>query len=471
MKIRTRFAPSPTGYLHIGGARTALFSWLYARKHGGEFILRIEDTDRERSTDESVQAILDGMQWLGLDYDEGPFFQTKRYDRYAEVTQKLLDSGYAYHCYCSREALDEMRESAMREKRKPRYDGTCRHRTSPVPGVEPVLRFRTPETGSVVIDDLVKGTIEIENTELDDLIIQRSDGNPTYNLTVVADDIDMGITHVIRGDDHINNTPRQIHIFNALGAELPKFAHLPMILGDDGKRMSKRHGAVSVVQYKEDGIIPAAMLNYLARLGWSHGDQELFSVAELQALFELENCQRSGAVFDRNKLEWVNQQYLQKMTDKELGDGLSAELQHQAIEYENGPPVVQVASLLRERAKTFADMALQAKIFYQEPAAYDEQAAKKQLRPVAGPVLEALVQKLRVQESWSSESLQQLLNSLAEELEVGFGKIGQPLRVAVTGGSSSPDMASTLALVGKQCSIERIDKAIAFIAKRQSGNA
>lgn len=466
MKVRTRFAPSPTGYLHLGGARTALFNWLLARKTGGEFVLRVEDTDRERSTDESVQAILDGMQWLGLDYDDGPYFQTKRYDLYRELSQKLLDSGHAYHCYCSKERLDEMRETATREKRKPRYDGTCRNRTEPVPGVEPVLRFRTPESGSVIIDDLVKGTIEIDNAELDDLVICRSDGNPTYNLTVVADDIDMAITHVIRGDDHINNTPRQIHIFNALGAALPKFAHLPMILGDDGKRMSKRHGAVSVMQYQADGIMPEALLNYLARLGWSHGDQELFSMEELRALFALEDCQRSGSVFDNTKLLWVNQQHMSKLDQQELGEMLKEQLNTSGVDTGDGPEPSALASLLRDRAQTVKEMAQQSRIYYSDDIAYEEKAAAKQLRPVALPVMSALAQKLVACEQWDAVTLKGVLESLAEELEIGFGKIGQPLRVALTGGSASPDIAETLAMIGRERSIHRVKLAVEFIEKR-----
>lgn len=470
MKVRTRFAPSPTGYLHLGGARTALFNWLLARKTGGDFVLRVEDTDRERSTDESVQAIMDGMQWLGLDCDEGPFFQTKRYDLYREISNQLLESGHAYHCYCSRERLDEMRETATREKRKPRYDGTCRHRTEPVPGVEPVLRFKTPETGTVVINDLIKGTIEIDNAELDDLVICRSDGNPTYNLTVVADDIDMGITHVVRGDDHINNTPRQIHIFNALGAPLPQFAHLPMILGDDGKRMSKRHGAVSVMQYQEDGIMPPALLNYLARLGWSHGDQELFSLDELVDLFALEDCQRSGSVFDNTKLLWVNQQHLLKLDDEALGQMLEQELTGVKTDIATGPKPARLAAVLRDRSQTIKEMVQQSQIYYVDDITYDEKAASKQLRPVALPVMVALADKLAATADWQSSALKDGLNSLAEELEIGFGKIGQPLRVALTGGNASPDIADTLELIGKERSIARVKKAVAFIEQRIASN-
>ena len=302
----TRFPPSPTGYLHIGGARTAFYSWLHAKQNNGKFVLRIEDTDLERSTQESVQAILDGMEWLELDYDEGPYYQTKRFDRYKEVVQQLLDSGHAYYCYCSKEEVDAMREEQRAKGLKPRYDGTWRNRTDSVEGVDPVVRFKNPLDGDVIIEDLVKGNIVISNTELDDLIIARSDGVPTYNLTVVVDDLDMGMTHVIRGDDHINNTPRQINIMRALGAEPPKFAHVPMILGEDGKRLSKRHGAVGVMQYRDEGFLPEALLNYLVRLGWSHGDQELFSRAELLDLFRIEDVNRAPSTFNPEKLLWIN---------------------------------------------------------------------------------------------------------------------------------------------------------------------
>ena len=310
MTIRTRFAPSPTGYLHVGGARTALYSWLHARKHGGKFVLRIEDTDRERSTEASVNAILEGMTWLGLEYDEGPFYQTDRFERYGEIIQQLMDKGLAYHCYCTREELDAMREEAMKRKEKPRYNGRCRVRSEARDGVEPVIRFKNPVDGVVVINDLIKGKVVIQNSELDDLIIARSDGTPTYNLTVVVDDWDMGVSHIIRGDDHLNNTPRQINLLRALGAEPPTYAHVPMILGEDGKRLSKRHGAVSVMQYREEGILPEALLNYLVRLGWSHGDQEVFSMEEMIELFDIENVNSAASIFNPEKLLWLNQQYI-----------------------------------------------------------------------------------------------------------------------------------------------------------------
>ena len=342
MKLTTRFAPSPTGYLHIGGARTALFSWLYARRHGGDFILRIEDTDRERSTEESVNAILEGMNWLGLEYDQGPFYQTHRFDRYKEVIQKLLDQGDAYYCYCTREELDEMREGQRSRKEKPRYTGLCRSRTEPREGVDPVIRFKNPMDGAVVVDDLVRGKVVFQNSELDDLIIARSDGTPTYNLTVVVDDLDMGLTHVIRGDDHLNNTPRQINILRALGAELPKYAHLPMILGSDGGRLSKRHGAVSVMQYRDEGYLPEALLNYLVRLGWSHGDQEIFSMDEMVSLFEVESVNHSASTFNPEKLLWLNQHYIKSSSPEHIAHHLSWHMGERGIDPTQGPDLIRV---------------------------------------------------------------------------------------------------------------------------------
>ncbi|HEY9052427.1 MAG TPA: glutamate--tRNA ligase, partial [Gammaproteobacteria bacterium] len=355
MKIRTRFAPSPTGYLHIGGARTALFSWLYARKMGGDFILRIEDTDRERSTDESVQAILDGMTWLNLDYDEGPYYQTERFDRYKEVIQQLLDQGHAYYCTCSKERLEKLREEQMANKLKPRYDGCCRDKNLG-PSDDAVVRFKTPLEGEVVIDDQVKGRVVIKNSELDDLVIARPDGTPTYNLTVVVDDWEMNITHVIRGDDHLNNTPRQIHILNALGAELPVYAHVPMILGADGSRLSKRHGAVSVMQYRDEGYLPEAMLNYLVRLGWSHGDQEIFSREEMIEKFDIKDINKSASSFNPEKLQWLNQHYLNNLEPEHIKDLFAGYLKDHGIDPRGGPNLLEVVMLLRERSKTFVEM-------------------------------------------------------------------------------------------------------------------
>lgn len=461
MTVRTRFAPSPTGYLHIGGARTALFCYLFARKHGGQFILRVEDTDRARSTEESVQAILDGMSWLGLDFDEGPFFQTQRFDRYKEVVQQLIASGHAYHCYCTPEELQVMRDEATARKEKPRYNGYWRDRQdAPPPGVEPVVRFKNPLSGKVTIDDAVKGPIVIDNRELDDLIIMRSDGSPTYNLTVVVDDMDMQITHVIRGDDHVNNTPRQINILEALGAARPVYAHLPMILGEDGKRMSKRHGAVSVMQYREDGFLPQALLNYLVRLGWSHNDQELFTAQEMRDLFTLEAVNRAGSVFDNKKLEWVNQQYFQNLDAGLLADALSPYLQGQGVDISAGYSLPMVVNLLRDRARTLVEMAEAAKYFYVAPTTYDEKAQKKQFKPDTADILSNVSARFDALSDWNADNIQAALDACAEALGIGFGKVGQPLRLAITGGTQSPSMADTLALINREDVSRRLVKAI-----------
>src|SRR5690606_15147708 len=341
MTVRTRFAPSPTGYLHIGGARTALYCWLYARRHGGKFILRIEDTDLERSTAESVNAILEGMTWLGLEYDEGPFYQTKRFDRYREVIEQLLREGKAYHCYCSKERLEQLRAEQMARKEKPRYDALCRNGVAnPPPGVKPTVRFKNPQDGAVVVEDLIRGRVVYQNSELDDLIIARADGSPTYNFTVVVDDMDMNITHVIRGDDHLNNTPRQMNMFAALGATPPKYAHVPMILGPDGARLSKRHGAVSVMQYRDDGYLPEALLNYLVRLGWSHGDQEIFTLDEMIQLFDVADVHKSPAAVNPDKLLWLNQHYLKTSDPKHVAHHLSYHLGKLGIDPAEGPDLV-----------------------------------------------------------------------------------------------------------------------------------
>ena len=461
MKVRTRFAPSPTGYLHIGGARTALFCYLFARKHGGDFVLRIEDTDQKRSTDESVQAILDSMEWLGLEYDEGPFYQTKRFDRYREVVQQLLDAGQAYHCYCTPEELEVMREEATARKEKPRYNGFWRDRTdAPPEGVKPVVRFRNPLEGKVTIEDAVKGPIVIDNRELDDLVIMRSDGTPTYNLTVVVDDMDMEITHVIRGDDHINNTPRQINILEALGAMRPVYAHLPMILGEDGKRMSKRHGAVSVMQYQEDGYLPEALLNYLVRLGWSHQDQEIFTLDEMRELFTLEAVNRSGSVFDDKKLDWVNQQYLHKADATYLGEMLQPYMTSLEIDTSNGAPLSAVADLLRDRAKTLVEMAESARYFYEAPQSYDEKASAKQFKQATAAVLLDMAERFKSLDQWDGGSIQSAMEACVEALGIGFGKLGQPLRLAVTGGTQSPSMNDTVALIERAEVVARLEKAI-----------
>ncbi len=464
MSVRTRFAPSPTGYLHIGGARTALFSWLYARRHGGTFILRIEDTDLERSTAESVNAILEGMTWLGLEYEEGPFFQTHRFDRYKEIIQQLLDGGHAYRCYSSKDELEEMREQQRANKEKPRYTGLCRSRSEPRAGVEPVIRFRNPDEGVVVVDDLVRGKVTFQNSELDDLIIARSDGTPTYNLTVVVDDLDMNLTHVIRGDDHLNNTPRQINIFKALGATPPQFAHLPMILGSDGARMSKRHGAVSVMQYRDEGYLPEALLNYLVRLGWSHGDQELFSVDEMAELFALENINKSASTYNPDKLLWLNQQYIQRSDPAHVARHLSWHLGQLEIDPSMGPDLVEIVLAQRERSKTLVEMAQNSAYFYREPGRYDEKAASKNLTEEAVAPLQAALDRLSLLSDWQSEAIHESVKQVGEDLGLKLGKVAQPIRVAMTGTTISPPIDVTLALIGKERVLARLQRALDYIA-------
>lgn len=467
MSVRTRFAPSPTGFLHVGGARTALFCYLFARRHGGDFVLRIEDTDRERSTQESVDAILHGMDWLGLDYDEGPVYQTQRFDRYKEVIQDLLDRDLAYYCYCSRERLDALREEQKAAGLKPRYDGRCADGVAAPPeGVQPVVRFRNPKDGVVQFNDAVRGEVTISNTELDDLIIARADGTPTYNFTVVVDDLDMNITHVVRGDDHVNNTPRQINIMRALGASEPQFAHLPMILGPDGQRLSKRHGAVSVLQFRDDGYLPDALLNYLVRLGWSHGDQEVFSRAEMIDLFALDGVNKAAATFDMDKLGWLNQHYLKESAPESLTSAFEYQLQQMAVSPANGPELGEVIVAQRERAQTLREMAEQSVFYFQEPDGFDEGAAKKHLRPVAAEPLLALRARLADVSDWQAETLGVVVNDTVEALELKLGKLAQPLRVALSGRAATPGIDITLALVGKERTLARIDKALAFIEER-----
>jgi len=468
MTVRTRFAPSPTGYLHVGGARTALYSWLHARKNNGTFILRIEDTDRERSTDESVAAIFEGMKWLGLNEDEGPYYQTQRFPRYAEAIQQLLSENKAYRCYCTREHLDELREQQMQNKQKPRYDGCCRNLEQYPQDKPHVIRFRNPQQGSVVFNDLIKGRIEVANAELDDLIIARTDGTPTYNFTVVIDDLDMQITQVIRGDDHVNNTPRQINIFEAFNAAIPEYAHVPMILGDDGKRLSKRHGAVGVMQYYEDGYLPEALLNYLIRLGWSHGDQEIFSVDEMIELFNLQDVNRAPSAFNTEKLNWLNQQYMMKSNPSTLVEALQWQFEQAGISIEQGPALVDLIEVMRERASTLKEMAIASRYFFEDFESLDEKAAKKHLKVSSREPLELFLKKAQKLTLWDAESLQQSIQSVAAELDIGLGKIGMPLRVAVTGAGMSPGIDVTLALVGKQRAISRINQALEYVIQRQS---
>ncbi len=466
MSTVTRFAPSPTGYLHVGGARTALYSWLYAKKTGGKFILRIEDTDLERSTQASVDAIMDGMNWLELDWDDGPYYQTKRFDLYKEVVAQLLAEGKAYKCFCTPEEVDAMREAQMAAGEKPKYNGMWRDRTDHPTDKPYCIRFKNPLDGVVVIDDMIKGRIEVANAELDDLVIARSDGTPTYNLTVVVDDWKMGVTHVIRGDDHVNNTPRQMNILAALGATLPKYAHVPMILGDDGKRLSKRHGAVGVMQYRDNGFLPEALLNYLVRLGWSHGDQEIFSRDELVELFDLSACNRAPSAFNTEKLLWLNQHYIRTSPVAHVAKHLQWHVEDQKLDISNGPSLEQLIAVQGERVKTLKEMIEVSRYFYEDFSAFEENAAKKHLRPVAAEPLKAVQAHLAALTEWTAETVHAAINSAAESLGLGMGKVGMPLRVAVTGGGNSPSLDVTLALIGKARCLARIDLALAFIAER-----
>jgi len=463
MTVRTRFAPSPTGMLHIGGVRTALFCWLYARRHGGAFILRIEDTDRERSTPEAVQAILDGMKWLGLDHDEGPFYQTQRMDRYKEVIEQFLREGKAYHCYCSKEELDELRAGQMARKEKPRYDGRCRHRSAPVPGVNPVVRFSNPEEGQVVVNDVVHGPITFDSAELDDLIIARSDGTPTYNFCVVVDDYDMRITHVIRGDDHINNTPRQINMLKALGVEPPLYAHVPMILGPDGAKLSKRHGAVSVLQYRDDGFLPEGLLNYLGRLGWSHGDQEIFSLEELTRLFDIHDVNKSASALNTDKMLWTNQQHMLRSTPEHLAQYLKPQLEALGLVADDLAKVAAVAKAQQERARTLKEMAANSTYLFRDVTAYDEKAAAKNLTAETAPILAAVQSELATLPEWRAPAIHEAVMSVAARQGVGLGKVAQPVRVAVSGGTVSPPIDVTLEIIGREAAQQRLGRAIAFI--------
>jgi glutamyl-tRNA synthetase len=462
MTVKTRFAPSPTGYLHVGGARTALFSWLHARKHGGKFVLRIEDTDLERSTQESINAILEGMTWLGLEYDEGPFYQTHRFDRYNEVIDDLLARGLAYRCSCTKERIEAMREEQMRRKEKPRYDGHCRAGSVTADEAH-VVRFRNPRDGSVIVDDLVRGKVMFSNDELDDLIIRRTDGSPTYNLTVVVDDLDMGITNVIRGDDHLNNTPRQINILKALGAEPPHYAHVPMILGDDGSRLSKRHGAVSVMEYRNQGILPEALLNYLVRLGWSHGDQEIFSLDEMVELFDISNVNKAASAFNNEKLLWLNQHYIKKDDPARIARLLSPHMGELGIDPASGPDLVAVVAAQQERARTLVEMAEISAFFYQDYDDFEPDAAKKHLKAAAREPLEYLRRALADIPDWEPEALHQLVKDAAIELDLKLGKVAQPLRVAVVWRAASPGIDVTLHLVGREACLRRIDRTLEYI--------
>ena len=468
MTVRTRFAPSPTGLLHVGGVRTALFSWLYAKRHSGQFILRIEDTDKERSTQESVQAILDGMSWLGLDSDEGPYYQSDRYDRYNQVALQFLAEGKAYRCECSKERIESLREEQLAAKEKPRYDGHCRNKNLTLTDKPFVIRFRNPESGVVAFRDEVYGQIEVDNSELDDLILVRSDGHPTYNFAVVIDDLDMNITHVIRGDDHINNTPRQINLFKALNAPIPIFAHLPMILGDDGKRLSKRHGAVSVLQFKEIGILPHALLNYLVRLGWSHGDQEIFSLEEMIASFDLHHVSRGVSSFNYDKLYWLNQHYQKSDSPESVAQALRWHFEQAGVDLSKGPDLKDVVATQAERCKTLVEMCQMSLYFYTDAIEYDEDAVKKHLRPVVLEPLTALYERLKVLNEWQKDKIQECINEVSAQFDINMGKIAQPLRVAVTGSGMSPSIDMTLYLLGKQRVLSRLEGALEKIRIRAS---
>ena len=463
MTVRTRFAPSPTGFLHIGGARTALYCWLEARHRNGQFILRIEDTDRERSTDAAVQAILDGMNWLGLHQDEGPFYQTLRMDRYAQVAQELLKAGKAYYAYETKDELDVMRAAQMEKGVKPRYMGVYRERNEPVrDDPNRVIRFRNPNGGSVVFNDKVKGRIEWSNDELDDLVMVRSDGFPTYNFAVVVDDIDMKVSEVIRGDDHVNNTPRQINIYHALGAEIPEFAHLPMILGGDGQKLSKRHGAVGVMQYRDDGFLPHALLNYLVRLGWSHGDQEIFSLKEMIELFDVSNVNKAAARFDVEKLSWLNQHYLKNDKPEEIAPHLEWQLRQQGYDTSQGPAAADVVIALRERSQTLKEMADKASVWYGPITQWDDAAVAKHLKaPTAATALAAARDQLAALPEWSVANIHAAIQAAAASINEGMGKIAQPLRVAMTGTQVSPSIDHTVYLVGRARALKRIEDALA----------
>ena len=461
MTTRTRFAPSPTGYLHIGGARTALFSWAYARKLGGTFILRIEDTDLERSSEASVQAILDGMSWLNLGYDEGPFYQMQRMERYKVVLQEMLAAGTAYYCYTTPAELEAMREAQRANGEKPRYDGTWRPEQGKIlpaipVDVKPVVRFKNPTHGVAAWDDMVKGKIVFENSELDDLIIARTDGTPTYNFCVVIDDLDMGITQVIRGDDHVNNTPRQINILKALGATLPRYAHVPMILGSDGERLSKRHGAVSVMQYEEEGFLPEALINYLARLGWSHGDEEIFSVAQLVEWFDLEHISKSAAQFNPEKLRWVNQHYIKQADNARLAIWVTKNLAARGIIVNDTIPLTSVIELYKGRTATLVELANEAAVFYSEVNPTDE-LLQAQLTPDVLPALQELAERF-ADMAWEAPAIAAVIKEVLAKHNLKMPKIAMPVRVMLVGQTHTPSVDAVIALFPREVVLQRMKK-------------
>jgi len=462
MTIRTRFAPSPTGYLHVGGARTALYCWLYARKMGGQFVLRIEDTDRERSTKEAEDAILDAMHWLGLEWDEGPIFQMDRLERYKQVAKQLIQQGDAYRCTCSKERLEALREKQLADKEKPRYDGLCRDKNIQDTGVPFVVRFRTPQTGTIEFTDQVHGHVSIENSELDDLVLIRTDGVPTYNFGVVVDDLDMNITHVVRGDDHLANTPRQINIIQAMKGTVPLYAHIPMILGSDGKRLSKRHGAVSVQHYRDQGVLSQALLNYLVRLGWSHGDQEIFSIQEMITYFDLSDINKAAAAFNDEKLLWLNQHYIKTSEPRMLKEVFETQLKKLGGDTTQGPPLEEVIKAQQERAKTMEEMAVKSTYFYKDFVEMDEDAKKKNITEETLPGLKLLRKAFGdiSASEWKAETLHAIVIKIAEELNIKLGKIAQPLRVVLTGNTQSPPIDITLELMGRERTLKRLDRCL-----------
>jgi glutamyl-tRNA synthetase len=466
MTVRTRFAPSPTGMLHIGGARTALFAWLYARHFGGEFVLRIEDTDRERSTDEATRVILDGLSWLGLDWDEEPVFQAARQTEHIIAVEQLLDEGHAYRCYCTKEELDEMRGAQRAGGKKPMYDGRCHHR-SDRPADQPfVVRFRSPDVGETIVNDMVLGSVSFPNAELDDLILLRSDGTPTYNLAVVADDAAMGITHVVRGSDHLNNTPRQIQLYQALGLPIPRFAHIPLIHGPDGAKMSKRHGSIAITEYREQGYLPHAMNNYLARLGWSHGDEEVFSRRQLIELFDLSQVGKAPARFDQQKLDWLNGHWLRETNAADLVDEVSRLL---AIDLSAGPDPEAVIQSLQERSKNLVDLAEGARFFYVAPSEYQEKAVKKNFREGTFALVEKFINGIESMADFSGEAAHNLIKSICANEGAGMGKLAQPIRILVSGGPVSPPIDLTLGLLGRERTLQRLKNGVRVLQNQGVG--
>ncbi len=465
-ELRVRFAPSPTGYLHVGGARTALFNWLLARNLGGTFILRIEDTDVERSTSESVEAILEGMKWLGLEWDEGPFYQSASFPLYKEYVQKLLDAGKAYKCYCTSEELEARRNLAMQEGRKPKYDGTCRELACQPADRPYVVRFRAPQGGVTSFDDLIKGVITFPNEELDDLIIQRTDGTPTYNFCVVIDDATMRITTVIRGDDHVNNTPRQIQLYQALGFPVPQFAHVPMILGSDKARLSKRHGATSVIAYRDMGFLPEALINYLVRLGWSHGDDEIFSREEMVQKFDINHVGRSASVFNTEKLLWLNAHYIKNGDTARLAGLLLPHLSKRQVTTLDGPDLATVVNTLKERAQTLEEMADRAAFYYNAPENYDEAALAKFDKELLQAVFAAVITKLSSTPATGAAEIDLLFKDVCSENGWKMGQVGQPVRIALSGGTQAPGIGEIVATLGTEETIRRIQKAREYTGAR-----